>query len=184
MRLLRLLSWTALLVLLVFTAASYAGLPDSMPTHMGLDGKVTSVAAKSLWGWFLLPGIALALQLLFEGIGVMLPSRPQWFNFPEKDRFLQLPPEYQAPVIAQMRTMLDITQLGMLLLFGVLQVQMWMAAQGRGTSGLFISALVLPVLLTPAALFWLTRITAALEREEARFLASQATPTQRGQPSR
>jgi uncharacterized membrane protein len=176
---LRLLSWTLLAILLLLAAVSYAGLPDRIPEKLAIDGRVTRDAAKTVWRWFLLPGIALVLQLLFEGIGAMLPSRPQWFNFPEKERFLALPREFQAPVIAEMRTLLDIALFGIQLLFLVIQYQLWAAAQGRGTSGLIIAAAVLPVLLTPMTLFWLTRVTSALEREEARYRDTR----QRGQPA-
>lgn len=174
MRLLRLLAWAALLALIGISAASYGELPAEIPAHIGLGGEVTRTSDKSILGWFALPLIALAVHLLIEGVGVMLPSRPHWFNFPEKARFLALPKASQAPVIEEMRTLLDITLLGTNGLMLVIQYHLWRMALGEKSDGVLLAVAIVPVFLTPAILFWLTRVTAALEREEARLKSAGA----------
>lgn len=169
---LRTLSWAAVAILIVFAVVAYAGLPDSVPAQVGPDGTVARYEAKSLFSWLLLPAIALATHLLIQGIGAMLPSRPHWFNFPDKDRFLALPRAYQGPVIVEMRTMLDITALGVSTLMLAIQFQLWRTALGQGTPGMMIAVAIAPVVLSPAILIWLTRINSALDREEARWRAA------------
>lgn len=169
MRLIRILSWGALGALLILSVAAYAGLPESIPAHIGLEGRVTRYETKSIIGWFLLPAIALATHLLIQGIGAMLPSRPHWFNFPDKARLLLLPRAYQASVIEEMRSMLDVTTLGVSTMMLVIQYQMWRAAFGEGSPGTMLMVAILPVVLSPAILLWFSRVTTALEREEARW---------------
>lgn len=172
MRPLRLVAWGLIVLLLLFAAASYAGLPEQIPAKVGLDGKVSRMAAKSIGGWFALPLIALAVHLLVSGVSALIPSRPHLFNFPEKTRFLALPGEYQGAVIVEMRTMLDIVLVGTNALMLVIQFQLWRTALGHHSPGMMIATLLVPVLMTPLILLRLSRVTTVLETEEKRWKAS------------
>lgn len=173
---LRRIAWSMIALLLLFAGASYAGLPDQIPTKVDLNGNVVRIAAKSLGGWFLLPLIALAVHLLVAGVGALIPSRPHLFNFPEKERILSLPREFQGPVIIEMQTMLDIVLLGTNTLMLVIQFQLWRTALGQHSSGLLLATLIIPVLLTPLTLLRLSRITTVLEHEEKRWKDAVTSP--------
>jgi hypothetical protein len=103
----------------------------------------------------------------------MLPRRPHWFNFPDKERFLALPPAYQAPVIEKMRFMLDVAALGVVVTFLSVQLMMWRSATGQPLGALRLLPFA-GVLLTPLLLLLVLRVQDATERQEKRYREDQA----------
>lgn len=174
MRILRFLNIGLALALVLFAIATYGVAPEQVPLHLDLSGEPTRLGEKGLLAWFGLSGIAVASYVLIQFISTQLPAKPHWFNFAEKERFLRLPPEYRGPVMAEMRTMLEVVAFGMLLTMGVVQVLVWRVATGRPTAGLTLLP-VLAVLITPVALIWLSRVQHAVEAQEKRWRAEQPT---------
>ncbi len=172
MRLIRFLTFGLLLAMIVFAAATYGALPDRIPTKLTLDGTPLRMGDRSWLAWFGLPALGAAMLALMVGLGAALPKRPHWFNFPEKERFLRLPPTYQAPVIAVMRLVLDVTALGTLLILFVVQLTMWRVANGHPAGALAFVPLA-AFLLTPVVLILVSRASEAVERQEKRWHAEE-----------
>ncbi len=171
-RLIRFLGFGLLLAMIVFAAATYGALPDRIPTKLALDGTPLRMGDRSWLGWFGLPAIGVTLFVLMQGIAAALPKRPRWFNFPEQERFLRLPPAYQAPVIAMMRVILDVAALGTLLVLFVVQLTMWRVASGHPAGALaFVPHFAF--LLGPVILILVSRVSQAVEREEKRWRAAE-----------
>ncbi|MDQ8161260.1 MAG: hypothetical protein P3C10_01615 [Gemmatimonadota bacterium] len=99
----------------------------------------------------------------------LLPRNPSLFNFPDKARFLALPAEYQPPVVAVMRTTLDVTASGVAITMGLVQVLLWRAAFGTVPRGAQVVLLLLTLLLGPGILLSVTRVSAAVEAAERRL---------------
>lgn len=173
MRLVRFLAVGLLLAMVVFAAATYGSLPDRIPTKLALDGTPLRTGDRSWLGWFGLPALGAAMFALMQGIAAALPKRPHWFNIPDKERFLRLPAPYQAPVIAMMRVILDVTALGTLLVLFVVQLTMWRVANGHPAGALaFVPHFAF--LLAPVILILVSRVSAAVEREEKRWRAAES----------
>jgi multisubunit Na+/H+ antiporter MnhG subunit len=171
-RLIRFLGFGLLLAMVVFAAATYGALPDRIPTKLALDGTPLRMGDRSWLGWYGLPALGAAIFALMQGIAAALPKRPHWFNFPDKERFLRLPPPYQAPVIAMMRVILDAAALGTLLSLLVVQLTMWRVANGHAAGALaFVPHFAF--LLAPVILILVTRVSEAVEREEKRWRAAE-----------
>lgn len=163
---LRILPWALLVSLFAFTFGTYDTLPSEIPTHINAAGEPTNVVPKSLGKWMLLPLVALAVQAMMAGISAFLPKRPDLFNFPEKARLLALPPSYQAPAVAWMRVVLDVSAMLTLLIMCYVQWMLWRTALGhRETAGLVV-ILVGSVLMLPAILILVSKVNdATLEAE-------------------
>lgn len=172
MRVMRSVALGLLLASIVFAAATYPSLPDVIPTRLSLDGTPVDHARRSPARWFALPAINLLMTASFVGIARMLPSRPHWFNFPDKDRFLALPREYQAPVIDVMRLLLDVALAGVLVTMLAVQLLMWRTAIGEPTGALRLVPFA-GVLLTPVLLVLVMKVQEATERAEQRYRAEQ-----------
>lgn len=173
MPLFRLASLVAVVLLVAFAGAVYDALPDRIPSHFDFSGAATTFRARTVWSWFDLPLIGVACWALLAGVSRALPSHPHLFNFPEKERFLKLPREYHAPVVAQMQAMLDLVALSTALLFLGIQVMAWRVAMG-GESGAFGYLPLVALLVVPLVpLVWLPRLNRAVEEQERRW--KQAT---------
>lgn len=159
----RALPWLLCIVLLVFSAAVYEGLPDRLPTAVDVNGRVTGATAKSMWAWLLLPGIATLSVLLIEVVRRQLPARPELFNFPGKDDLLTLPRELHPPVIAKMQRMLDITSAATMLVLSGAQVMLWHVAHGGNGSVGTIVLLLSGVVITPLVFVLLHGVTNEVE---------------------
>jgi uncharacterized membrane protein len=166
MPLTRILGYAILAAHVVFAVAVWGGLPDRIPMHLDLGGNVTREGARTLLSWFLLPAIAVATVALVQGIGRLLPAKPHLFNFPEKERFLRLPRERQGPVIAEMRTMLDIVVIEVAGIMLAVQVHLWRVAHGESSTLMPLLLVVAGVVLTPLALLRLGRVSEAVEQAE------------------
>jgi len=170
---LRLLPWVLWLSLAAFSAITYDLLPADLPQHFNFSGEVTRTTARSPVSWGMLPAVALFTLALTQGIATRLPSNPELFNFPAKDKLLALPPAARAPVIAQMRTFMDITSLLVMIVMLGAQWMLWQSAQGGANSTSSTVLLVGCTALVPVLLLHVFRINAATERAHAEWLASQ-----------
>ena len=129
---------------------------------------VTATSATSWWSWFALSMVSAATTGLIVGIAAYLPRNPSLFNFPDKARFLALPAEYQPPVVAVMRTTLDLTASGVAITMGLVQVLLWRAAFGTVPRSAQVVVLLLTLLLGPGILLSVTRLSAAVDAAERR----------------
>lgn len=173
MPVLRALPWAMWATLVLFTAATYGNLPDVIPNHFDASGRVTSTMQRSWWSWSAMPLIALVTQAGLAWISALLPRHPQWFNFPEKERFLRIPVEHRAPVIARMREVLDATGAFTVLVFGIVQVMMWRSALGHAPGGLSLGLIIGTVMFTPGILFLTSRVNSAVDEAERHWKASE-----------
>lgn len=173
MRVLRFVSIGLVLAGLALAAGTYGTLPEQVPTKLDLSGTPVRYAARSVTTWFALPVMNLVLLAILALVSARLPDKPHWFNFPDKERFLALPRRYQAPVIEEMRLMLEVTALGVVLTLLAVQVLLWRTAMGE-RSGLLSLAPFIGVLLTPVLLTFVLRVQTATEREEKRWRADAA----------
>lgn len=169
MRPLRVLPWSLLVALFVFAAATWGVLPDLVPTKINGSGEGTHLVARSLWSWFGMPIFGLATHLLLAGLGALAPRHPEMLNHPDKARLLRLPRAYQAPAIAELRGLLDLTSTSVMVTFLLVQWMLWRVASGRPSPLALPLVLVSAVLTTPAILIYSTRIGTAIEASEKRW---------------
>lgn len=170
-RLLRILPWAILAVHLLFAIAIYPSLGPTVPTHLDFAGTVTHTRSTSWPEWFGLPMIGVATLLLLQGVGAILPRRPELFNFAEKERFLRIPRAYHGPVIALMRATLDLTGVIVALTFLFVHLMLWRAGDGEAPAGMHIVILVLSVGTLPLILLMTSKINTAVEEAERRWKA-------------
>lgn len=165
----RLLPWVFVGIHFLFAVGVYPTLPPRIPTHLDVSGVVTATSATSWGAWFALPMVSVATTGLLAAIAAYLPRNPSLFNFPDKARFLALPAEYQPPVVAVMRTTLDLTASGVAITMGLVQLLLWRAAFGTVPRSAQMLLLLLTLLLGPAILLSVTRVSAAVEAAERRL---------------
>jgi uncharacterized membrane protein len=173
LRLLRILPWAILAAHLLFAIAIYPSLGPYVPTHLDFAGKVTRVRSTSWPEWFGLPIIGLATLALLQGIGALLPTRPQLFNFGEKERFLKIPRTYHGPVIALMRATLDLTAVIVMLTFLLVHVMLWRAGDGEAPAAMHLVILLLSVGTLPLVLLMTSKIDTAAQEAERRWKADE-----------
>lgn len=173
---LRILPWTLLAALFAFTLGTYGGLPAEIPTHINGAGEPTNIVTKSLGNWLLLPLVALGVQVLLAGISAILPKRPDLFNFPEKARLLALPPSYQAPAVAWMRIVLDVSALMTLLIMGYVQWMLWRTALGHRESAGLAIILGGTVVMAPTILILVWKVNEATIESERKWKDAGSPP--------
>jgi uncharacterized membrane protein len=154
-----------------FALSTYGALPESIPTGLDASGRARGLKEKSLLLWLLLPLMALAVTGLLFAIRQSLPRRPQWFNFPDKDRFLRLPARYRPPVIEEMQLTLDITAAITLLPLAYIQYLMWQTALGNESELGVLGVALSGIFIAPAILIVMGRVTSATEEAEKRWKA-------------
>jgi uncharacterized membrane protein len=88
-----------LLALITYTVLSrHASLPDRVPVHFGISGTPDRWGSKS--ELFILVALVWGLTLLFYAFILSAPRlgrKPQLLNIPDKEEFLKLSPDRQAP---------------------------------------------------------------------------------------
>jgi len=164
----RMLPWTVLIGIVAFAAATYAGLPAEIPTKISSSGAITHTQPKTLINWFMLAGVATLTQAFLTGLTLSLPKRPELFNFPEKERFLMLPPEFQAPVIVRMQLAMDVIATGTMLIIGVAQWLLWRSAMGHPESSGLLAIVIFTVLVGPLAFLLVGRVSAEVDVQARR----------------
>jgi len=173
MPILRILPFGVFALLLAFAVGTYPDLPAQIPTNFDVGGAVTGMRTKSIQRWLGLPFIALGVHLLLITLIQMLPNKPHLFNFPDKERFLRLPASYRGPVIAAMQWTLDLTSLLVMLLMATIQVMMWRVAHGKTDALAHLGLLLFSIVLGPAILISITRVTNAVDAAERRWRAAE-----------
>lgn len=169
---LRLLPWAMWVAMLVFSVATYSALPAEIPQHMNLAGEVTRTARTTWLSWMVVPIIAGATQALLTGLTLLLPSRPDLFNFSDKERFLKLPPAHRGDVIPRMQQTLDVFGALSMLVMASVQVMMWRAALGHPTKNAVPFLLIGTVIFVPLAVWLTSRVSAAVEESYKRWRAT------------
>lgn len=116
----------ALVVAWVFSQGLtvYGRLPERVPMHFGPGGLPNAWGHKT-------PFAALGLVMIagVELIGIMLlRTRPQWFNFPGKERALALPPARRAHVYAPLQESMAWLASGIAIGLSLLCQQTWAVA--------------------------------------------------------
>ncbi|MCU0617340.1 MAG: DUF1648 domain-containing protein [Gemmatimonadaceae bacterium] len=125
---LRIAGAVALVALFGFSIAVFGELPARIPQHFDASGTVTRDVGTSAASWFALPAVAAATWALVVWVGTRMPSNPELFNFPQKERFLALPASHRGPVFREMQRMLDATALLVVLIMGAVQLMVWQTA--------------------------------------------------------
>ena len=169
----RSLPWVLCLGLVTFSVAVFGGLPAELPTKISAAGVIVRTVPKSLFHWFLLPGVAVLTQALLTGIALALPRNPALFNFAEKEEFLKLPREYQVPVVEQMQIALDLISVLVMLAMCFVQWMLWRTALGHPQPMASVILIVGAVLTAPVALLMLTRVSRAFEEQQKRWRAAR-----------
>jgi uncharacterized membrane protein len=167
---LRLAALGLLAVLYAGSAAAYPSLPERIPIHFDLAGNPDGWARTSLLSWFLLPLIATAVAALVLVAGRVSEYRPELWNVPEKPRFLALPAEARAPIVARLRAFMALMAVMTTAVMGVIQVEVFLTATGRGPAPpwLMTGAIVLVLVATGVAAVRISRRVAAEIREAHR----------------
>jgi hypothetical protein len=172
MSLWRLLPRLVLLGHVVFAIASYASLPSEFPAQFDLSGRVSRVAARTPAEWFAMPLTAAGTFALLLWIRARLPQRPEWFNFPGKEEFLDLPRPYQSPVIVEMQRVLDVTATLTLALLFAVQVMLFRTATQPDAGSMHPLTIVLPaILMGPIILLTTLRVQSAVDAARQRWTA-------------
>lgn len=172
MTVLRVLPWALGVALVGFSIATYPTLPAELPRHADSAGAITSTVPKSWFSWMLLPGIGLLTQAMMFGLSLLLPKRPDLFNFPEKERFLALPPAYRASVIPRMQETLDGISAFTMVVFCYVQWMMWRTALGHSSRDMTIIIIVGSIALLPAILLMTTRVNNAVDEAVKKWKAA------------
>jgi hypothetical protein len=175
MRWMRFVSWGLLLALIAHAAATYGTLPEHVPTHLDLAGNPDRYSEKSFTRWFLLPGGALLLLILFELMTARLPSQPGMLNIPDKERFLAMPRRWQAPVIVEAVLLMDVAAAGVVAIFGLVQWRLTRIALGQAGSD-SVLPLLAPMFFSIGLLLLVSRVTTAVESAEKAWKAAGAPP--------
>jgi hypothetical protein len=143
-----------------FTLAMYPQLPDMIPAHIGMSG-VTRWVPRDGGMWFLLPILGSAHGLLMYALSGMASGSPAGINIPQKERLLALPRDGQRYAMEPLRTFMFGMVTWLFLLTGMLQVQLYIAAQagaaGRDTRSNTLIAMLILALLPLAGVAWLSR---------------------------
>jgi hypothetical protein len=173
-RVLRLAGLSLLATLVFFSIVSYGDLPASIPQHFDASGAPTRFEDTSPVSWFALPAIAVFTWGLLAVVGAQLPAHPELFNFPQKARFLALPPSHRGPVLEEMRAFLEATSVLVIALLLAVQLMVWRVAM-HGSAGALARAPLAGALLLPAMLaLWLPRLGRAVSAAERRLRAERS----------
>ncbi|MFO7262207.1 MAG: DUF1648 domain-containing protein [bacterium] len=162
----RFLNLALLAALLVGSALAYPRLPDRIPGHFGLDGTPTRWVETSPASWFLLPLIALGLNLLLYAMAALATRDARFVNLPGKERLLALPIERQREVLRRVREGMDALMAPTTLAFCLIQLAIYRSAIGMGGRVEIIAALLLVLLgSTIGTISLLVRTQAELDRQ-------------------
>ena len=154
-------------LLLALSAATYAGLPDVIPVHFGVNG-VDRWAPKTFWSWFGLPILAIGLAAVNYLVGALLATRPHLMNFPRKQRLLALPVDRQQRVMRWWWVLMQTIGLVEVLIMSVAQYGIWRAVAAQVFEGRAVTTavLVLALAILPVTLVIIWQMSAEIERQE------------------
>lgn len=152
----RVLLWGLALGLLVASVWAWPHLPDRIPLHFGADGLPDRWGDRSLWGWFLLPLIGLAMGALMDGIGRWSLRHPekQTINLPQAKDLMALPVERRVPVLRKAAGLLLWVGVGIQVAFVLFQVGSFAASRGEPSQAWTLAGLAISLLGSPVAVVW------------------------------
>lgn len=169
------------LINLLLLAAFYAGsamvyptLPERIPRHFDLAGRPDAWGDRSPAAWFALPVIATATALMLELATRFALRHPEFWNVPDKRRFLQLSPAERGPIIARLRDFMALTGVLTTALLAAVQAMVYQSATGRGGTpfAALAAALAIVAVLIASALRMGARIRTLIREAHARMAAS------------
>lgn len=166
--------------LIGFAAWAWPKLPAEIPTHFGPDGRADAWSETTLFSWLLLPGMALLIVGFIGWFRWVMPRKPDWVNLPDKTKLSTLPEVARAPVLEMLSGFLALIQTEILVIFALIQVSTFRAAQGIESQGLMILVLLIAILASPFLLVvFFLRLQGAMDRtkELARKHGATATST-------
>ena len=176
MRILRVLPWSLLLALFVFAAATWGTLPSEVPMRLNAAGEATSLVSKTYLSWFGLPLVALSTHLLLFWLSGLISSRPGLLNHPEKERLVRLPAAWRAPVMVEIRGLLDLTSAAVMVTMLIVQWSLWQTARGTPSPLSIPLVMISTVAIAPMVLIYSSRIGTAIAAADKRWRAS-GSPT-------
>lgn len=164
----RALMWASALGLLAAAAWLWPDVPARVPVHFGADGTPDRWVDRSIWSWFGLPLVGLALAAGLDGLtrwAVRHPEMPG-VNLPDKAAILALPPERRAPVLDRVAALLYGIGVACLTAFALLFAGVWAEAHGAGGRGWVLAGGLVAVVGPLAVLVWgLVRVSAEVRRQ-------------------
>ena len=172
----RFLNLLLLAALVGGSALAYPRLPARIPMHFGLSGTPDRWAETSLFSWFLLPLIAVALNLMLYGIAALTLRDARLINLPGKERLLALPVERQRAVLDRIRDGLGSLAVPLTLAFCLIQLGVYRTAMGTGGRVEVLAALIVIVLASPVAVIRMMRRTQAELDRQVRQEREAAAP--------
>jgi uncharacterized membrane protein len=149
MRIVHTINIALLLALIGLSLNAFPDLPERIPLHFGSGGEPDRWGDRTLLSWLLLPLIAAGTVVLLYGVGAFIPSRPQSFNVPDKQKLLALPPHLQRWVMSGVVNMLHVLALTMLVMFCGLQYGAWESAHTGEASGVLMGSVAFSLVVTP-----------------------------------
>ena len=143
MTVMRILLWGLTLALVAMAAWAWPGLPERIPLHFGADGLPDRWGERSVWGWFLLPALGVAMAALMDGIGRWSVRHPekQTINLPQSGDLMALPLEYRIPVLKRAAAVLAGVGVAMLAAFCLFQIGSYAASHGEPSQGWTLAGL-------------------------------------------
>lgn len=149
-------------------------LPESIAVHFGFDGKADTWAEPTVWRWFGVPLLAVALAVLFGGLAAWTHRRPNVVNLPGGEKLSDYPTEARGPILAVVRDLLALVLTETLVILGLVQWALWSAASGDGAQYALLTILLLAMLSSPFLMIvFFTRMQGAMDRA-ARVRAASA----------
>jgi hypothetical protein len=149
--LLLLLAAAVLLFVFYQGLALYPSLPDRIPTHFGFAGQPDAWSAKTPLTVFGILIVA-AVLLLLMAFASSARLSPRYYNFPGKERLLDLPPDQQRYILQPVREGLAWMGSGLTIGLSFLTRDTWAIALGQ-RAAISNALLLIPMGLGFAAIF-------------------------------
>ena len=173
-----LVPWLLLAALWVASALAWPDLPARIPSHFGASGRADRWVDTSYLSWFGPPLITTGAVLMNSLLARWLPGNPRLFNMPDKERFLALPPAYQAPVLRRLQEFLHLISAQVVVLFGLVQLAAHQVAHGGDGRTYLMGVLLVSLAALPLLAVWfVTRVQAEVTRQIRRHAGSSPGPT-------
>ncbi|MEM6326715.1 MAG: DUF1648 domain-containing protein [Bacteroidota bacterium] len=164
----RLLLWSLTLALVVASVWAWGGLPEQIPTHFGPDGLPDRWSERSVWNWFVLPGIAVAMAVLMDGVAAWSLRHPdmQTLNLPSSKDLMALPIDRRMPILQRSASLMRWMGVGLLVAFGLFQMGAYAAAFGEPSQPWTLAGLFVCLIGSPVAVVWgLVAISSEITRQ-------------------
>jgi len=124
----RQLKWSLLAAYAAVCVVVWPRLPARIPLHFALNGTVDRWVERNFFVWLGLPLLLGVIFLLIDLSAKAATQRAEYWNVPEKKRFLALTDEQRAPIFAELRRMLDVVCLFLLAVFVAIHTMMYIVS--------------------------------------------------------